>query len=148
MIYVDYVILKQSFDASEKRLQELLDKKEEAFTRTLPNAIRYDIQKVVHSVSDNSPLDDYVATIERIERQIREARVILIERYEMLARKEQELRSSKDLDDKIFVLRFIDHIKIEQIAVKLNYSRRESIDYHIRKIRHELAKAGLRTFNG
>lgn len=145
MVYVDYVILKQSYDESSRRLTELLDKKEEAFTRTLPNAIRYDLQKVMHSVSENSPLDDYVMDIERIEEQIREARMLVYQRKEVLDMKEQELRASEDIDDRIYVLRFIQHLKTDQIARKLHYSNRRSIYYHLNKIEHELQKAKVFT---
>lgn len=141
MVYIDYVILKQSYDESFKKLNVLLDKKEEAFTRTLPNAIRYDLQKVIHSVSEHSPLDDYVMDIERIEEQIRKARMLVYQRKETLDLKEQELRASEAIDDRIYVLRFINHMKVDQIARKLNYSDQRSVYYHLDKIKHELKKA-------
>lgn len=140
MIYVDYVILKTAYNESLNKLKEALDKQEEAFTRTLPNAIRYDLQKVMHSPSTTSPLDDYVMNNEYLEQKIRQAKVILVERKEMLDLKEQELRNSSDLDDKIFLMRYVDGMKVEQIARKLHYSGRESIYYHIRKIKHEIKK--------
>lgn len=133
MLYVDYVILKQSYDESLRRLKELLDKKEEAFTRTLPNAIRYDITKVIHSVSTNSTLDDYVMNIEAIEQEIRKARVIVYERKEMLNLKEEELRSSKDTNDRIYVMRYLDNRKVSEIARKLNYVQ-ETIYKRLNKI--------------
>lgn len=145
MIYVDYVILKQSYDESLRRLKDLLDRREEAFTRTLPNAIRYDLQKVMHSVSDNSPLDDYVMDIERIEAQIREAKILAMDRKVMLDLKEEELRKSEDIDDRVFYLRSVMKLKVEQIALRLHYSDRASVYYHIRKIKHELAKAKVNT---
>ena len=133
MLYVDYVILKQSYDESLRRLKELLDKKEEAFTRTLPNAIRYDITKVMHSVSTNSALDDYVMNIESIEQEIRKARVIVYERMEMLSLKEEELRASKDTNDRIYVMRYLDNRKVSEIARKLNYVQ-ETIYKRLNKI--------------
>lgn len=133
MLYIDYVILKQSYDESLRRLKELLDKKEEAFTRTLPNAIRYDITKVIHSVNTNSALDDYVMNIEAIEQEIRKARVIVYERKEMLNLKEEELRSSKDTNDRIYVMRYLDNRKVSEIARKLNYVQ-ETIYKRLNKI--------------
>ena len=140
MIYVDYVILKQSYDESLRRLKELLDRREEAFTRTLPNAIRYDLQKVMHSVSSNSALEDYIIDNEHLEQQIREAKILVMDRKEMLDLKEEELRKSADVDDRVFYLRSIQKLKVDQIALKLHYSDRASVYYHIRKIKHELAK--------
>ena len=133
MLYVDYVILKQSYDESLRRLKELLDKKEEAFTRTLPNAIRYDLTKVIHSVSTNSALDDYVMNIEAIEQEIRRARVIVYERKEMLNLKEEELRASRDTNDRIYVMRYLDNRKVSEIARKLNYVQ-ETIYKRLNKI--------------
>lgn len=133
MLYVDYVILKQSYDESLRRLKELLDKKEEAFTRTLPNAIRYDLTKVKHSVSTNSALDDYVMNIEAIEQEIRKARVIVYERKEMLSLKEEELRASRDTNDRIYVMRYLDNRKVSEIARKLNYVQ-ETIYKRLNKI--------------
>ena len=144
-VYVDYVILKVSYDESLNRLGELLDRKEEAFTRTLPSAIRYDLQRVRHSPSIISPLDEYVADVERIDQQIREARIILIERKELLDLKEEELRKSNDTNDKIFVLRYLERWKVERVARKLYYSV-DTIWYRERKIRKVLEKEGLSSF--
>lgn len=144
-VFVDYVILRQSYDESLKRLKELLDRKEEAFTRTLPSAIRYDLQRVVRSPSLISPLDEYVMDIEKIDQQIREARIIVIDRREMLDLKEQELRESKDTNDRIFVLRFIEHWKVDRVARKLYYSV-DTIWYRERKIKKVLEKEGLSSF--
>lgn len=140
-VYVDYVILKQSYDESLARLKQLLDRKEEAFTRTLPSAIRYDLQKVMHSPSTISPLDEYVADVERIDQQIREARLIVMDRKEMLDLKEHELRKSKDIDDHIFLLKYIERITVERIAIRMNYSE-GNIYYHLTKIKHQLKKNG------
>lgn len=144
-VFVDYVILKQSYDQSLERLRELLDRKEEAFTRTLPSAIRYDLQKVMHSVPVVSALDEYVMDIERIDQQIREARIILIDRREMLDLKEKELRESKDTNDRIFVLRYLENWKVDRVARKLYYSV-DTIWYRERKIKKILDKEGLSSF--
>lgn len=139
MIYVDYVILKTAYNESLNKLKEALDKQEEAFTRTLPNAIRYDLQKVMHSPPTISPLDDYVMTNEYLEQKIRQAKLILMERKEMLDLKEEELRNSSDLDDRIFYLKYVECLTVERIAMKLTYSE-GNVYYHLRKIRHELRK--------
>lgn len=142
MLYVDYVILKQSYDESLRRLKELLDKKEEAFTRTLPNAIRYDLQKVMHSVSTNSALDDYVMDVEKIDQQIRSAKIILMDRKEMLDLKEEELKKSRDVDDRVYFLKYIQRLTVEQIAIRMHYSE-GNIYYHLAKIKHQIKKQSL-----
>lgn len=142
MLYIDYVILKQSYDESLRRLKELLDKKEEAFTRTLPNAIRYDLQKVMHSVSTNSALDDYVMDVEKIDQQIRSAKIILMDRKEMLDLKEEELKKSRDVDDRVYFLKYIQRLTVEQIAIRMHYSE-GNIYYHLAKIKHQIKKQSL-----
>lgn len=142
MLYIDYIILRQSYDESLMRLKEAIDRKEEAFVRTLPNAIRYDLQKVLHSITSHSTLDDYVIESEKLEEQIRQARIIVIERKEMLNLKEEELRKSHDTTDVVYVMRYVDGYKVNQIAQKLGY-RQESIYYHIGKIKHQLKKNGI-----
>lgn len=141
-VYVDYVILRTAYNESLRRLKELLDRKEEAFVRTLPNAIRYDLQKVLHSVSDHSALDDYVISAERIEEQIRQARIIVMDRKEMLDLKARELKQSKNIDDRIFWLKYVELLTVENIAIRMNYSE-GNIYYHLGKIKHELRKNKL-----
>lgn len=142
MLYIDYVILKQSYDESLRRLKELLDRKEEAFTRTLPNAIRYDLQKVMHSVSTNSALDDYVMDVEKIDQQIRSAKIILMDRKDMLDLKEEELKKSRDVDDRVYYLKYIQRLTVEQIAIRMHYSE-GNIYYHLAKIKHQIKKQSL-----
>lgn len=142
MLYIDYVILKQSYDESLRRLKELLDRKEEAFTRTLPSAIRYDLQKVLHSITSHSTLDDYVMDVEKIDQQIRSAKIILMDRKEMLDLKEEELRKSKDVDDRVYYLKYIQRLTVEQIAIRMHYSE-GNIYYHLAKIKHQIKKQSL-----
>ena len=142
MLYVDYVILKQSYDESLRRLKELLDRKEEAFTRTLPSAIRYDLQKVLHSITSHSTLDDYVMDVEKIDQQIRSAKIILMDRKEMLDLKEEELKKSRDVDDRVYYLKYIQRLTVEQIAIRMHYSE-GNIYYHLAKIKHQIKKQSL-----
>lgn len=142
MLYIDYVILKQSYDESLRRLKELLDRKEEAFTRTLPSAIRYDLQKVLHSITSHSTLDDYVMDVEKIDQQIRSAKIILMDRKEMLDLKEEELKKSRDVDDRVYYLKYIQRLTVEQIAIRMHYSE-GNIYYHLAKIKHQIKKQSL-----
>lgn len=141
-VFVDYVILKQSYDQSHKRLRELLDRKEEAFTRTLPSAIRYDIQKVMHSVPDVSALDEYVMAVERLNQQIREMRIIKDERRYMLMEKAEELKTSLDEFDRIFVMYYLKKLPAEYIASLLDYSV-DAIYYKKRQMEKRMDEDGI-----
>lgn len=133
MVYVDYVILKQSYDESQRRLTEMLNRKEEILTKALPKAIRYDGLKVIHSPSLISPLDDYVMNVERIDQHIREMRIILNERKYMLMLKAEELKTSLDEFDRIFVMYYLKKLPAEYIASVMDYST-DSIYYKKRKM--------------
>ena len=142
MIYIDYVILRQSYEQSDRRLRDLQDKKEEAFTRTLPNSIRYDLVRVMHSPSLISPLDEYVSEVEELDRKLKEAWKILWERYNMLMLKEQELRQSKDVDDRIFVMYYLERFKVLRIGSKVGYSK-EAVYYHKSQMEKAAAAEGI-----
>lgn len=142
MLYIDYIILKEAYDEADKRVSDLVDMREEEFVKVMPNAIQYDAVRVIKSVSPSSALDNYVIKVERIDRMIRQAKIIRNERKEQLEAKKAELKESADIDDRIFYLRSIEKKTIEEIAKLLNYSE-GNIYYHRAKIRHELKKNGI-----
>lgn len=142
MLYIDYIILKEAYDEADKRVNDLVDMSEEEFVKVMPNAIQYDAVRVIKSVSPSSALDNYVIQVERIDRMIRQAKIIRSERKEQLEAKKTELKESADIDDRIFYLRSIEKKTVEEIAKLMNYSE-GNIYYHRAKIRHELKKSGI-----
>ena len=58
----------------------------------------------------------------RIDDRLAEARSLLIERETLLRIKEDELRESKDLNDRLYVARVLDHMKMQKMTKFLNYS--------------------------
>lgn len=120
-LYIEYMKMRYSYNETISRLNTLLDAQEAAFTRTLPKAIRYDLQRVNHSPYADM-LEDYLMDIEEIEEKIRSVRLILIERRENLDRIEEQLRASKNLQDRIFVGRFIDGKSVVKLSHELSYS--------------------------
>lgn len=142
MVYVDYVILKQSYDESQRRLSEMLDRKEEILTAALPKAIRYDGLKVIHSPSLISPLDDYVMNVERIDQHIREQRITVNERKYMLMLKAEELKTSLDEFDRIFVMYYLKRYPAEYIASVLDYST-DAVYYKKRKMEARLEEENI-----
>ena len=59
----------------------------------------------------------------RIRERLTEAKEILEERAYLLEQKENDLRKSADLYDRVYTLKWIDHLKPEDIAEKVHYSR-------------------------
>ena len=129
-VYIDYEIYKARYYETQKALNDILTEKEKIFTRTLPNAIRYDNQVVGGGLPHNN-FDEYMAELEenKVNERLAEAKQLLFERQKLLYLKEQELRASKNKIDVVYRMRFLDDIKPSTIAKALAYS--ESQIYRI-----------------
>ena len=140
MLYLDYEILKSKYLDSKHIWDALMEQKEMLFLRTLPNAIQIDKEKVSGGIQGNS-FDDYLIKKEQLhlDEKIMEIESIIESREKMLKTKEQELRASRNLHDRIYSMRYMDHSRVENIAKKIGYS--ESQIYRIleiieRKMKH------------
>lgn len=129
-VFIDYEIYKCKYIEIQVKYNEILTEKENLFTRTQPNAIRYDKVQVQGGNLGNG-FDDYLIAKEKaqIDERLIEARQLLEDRERLLKLKEKELRSSKDKLDLIYCMRFIDNKRPYAIARALNYS--ESQIYRI-----------------
>ena len=126
MIYLEYHFLKQRYKDAMALVDSILAEQEEIFTRTLPNAIRYDTDKVITSNNANI-LESYVIQKEQrhIEERLSEAKKILEERKSLLKEKESELRASKHNYDVVYVCRWLDRMPVWKICRKTHYSDRQ-----------------------
>lgn len=127
MVFIEYEKLKKQYDNMQNVCDSILREKEKYFTRTQPNAIRYDKVAVTGGVHENG-FDEYLAECEKhkIDERLNEAINILHARGELLYLKEQELRASKDINDIIYVMYFLDHAKVVTIAMALCYSQSQT----------------------
>lgn len=78
-----------------------------------------------HNASTIGKAEQYAIEMEqhRIKERLTEAKEILSERVYLLEQKENDLRRSSDLYDKIYLLKWIEHEKPEDIAELVHYSR-------------------------
>lgn len=137
-IFRDYEIYKSKYYQTQRAINDILTEKEKLFTRTQPNAIRYDKNTVAGGKQSNG-FDDYLIECEEqeLDKRLAEAKRLLFEREKLLLLKERELRASRDKLDVVYRMRFLDDIKPQTIAMALAYS--ESQVYRIiEKIRKEL----------
>lgn len=130
MIYLEYERFKVKYLEIQNKYNEILTEKENLFTKTQPNAIRYDLEHVQGGDHENG-FDSYLIAKEekKIDERLFEARQLLEDREKLLLLKEKELRASKDKLDRIYCMRFVDNKRPYIIARSLNYS--ESQIYRI-----------------
>lgn len=140
MLYLDYEILKSKYLEIRMVWDALMSEKEMLFSKTLPTAIQLDKERVSGGIQSNS-FDDYLIKKEQLhlDEQLLEAESIIVSREKMLKMKESELRSSRNLHDRIYVMRYIDRSRVINIAKRIGYS--ESQIYRIletidEKIKH------------
>lgn len=123
MVFLEYEEYKRQYLETQRIFNSILMEQEELFTRTQPNAVRYDKDRVQTSPS-NSQFDDYISQKEsrRIDERLKEAKTLLEDREYILHKKEDELRQSMDIHDVIYLYKFVDGMSVNKIAKKLNYS--------------------------
>ena len=125
MIFSEYEKAKKQLENTLGIIEEILEEKEQLFTKTQPIAVSYDKPKVKKSTSSKNSLDDYVINLEikKIEERLLKAKSILAEREKILEHYERKLRKSTDKLDIIYLMRYIDKASIDKIAWNLNYSK-------------------------
>lgn len=126
MIYPEYDLFLWQYRATLRTYNDVLLKKEELFQNTQAKAISYDKDKVSGGVPSNT-LETYITKKEelKIDETLEEVKSILDDRESLLKAKEQELRASNHLHDKVYCMRYIDFMSPYKIAEKLNYSKSE-----------------------
>lgn len=130
MIYLNYDLLRQKYLEAQYRYDVALSEREKLFAKTQPKSVQYDGGPGAGGGEINL-FDDYLIEKERrqTDERLAEARQLMNDRKEMLRIKEQELRSSRDLHDKVYRLRYIEKRNIRWIAANTGYS--ESQVYRI-----------------
>lgn len=122
--YLEYERIKDRYNNFQALFAQVLLEKERLLTKTLPNAIRYDREKVLVSV-DGNPLENYMIAVEDegLEEKLSQYRQNLKDWRVLLEIKEGELRKSQEKTDKIYVMRCIDGYGINRIAKIMSYSK-------------------------
>lgn len=124
MLYVEHNDYRNKQLEAQRKYDEILSEKERLFDKTQPRSIKYDIEKVSGGNATNR-FDDYLAAKEqkKIDERLEEIKSILDERTRLLNLKEQELRTSKDWYDKIYIYFYLENLSVAQIQFKVPYGR-------------------------
>jgi hypothetical protein len=125
-IYPLFIQASQRYEVSVMHYETLLKEREDIFSRTQPQGIRYDRDKVMTS-PNGDPFTAYMAEMERtgLQKRIETARTIMTDYKAIRDEREASLRRSKDLYDKIYRMRYLDHLKPLYIARRIGYSKSE-----------------------
>lgn len=127
MIYPEYEQYKARYNDLQNIFASFLLEKESLFTKTLPNAIRYDKDRVQNSI-DGNMLESYVIKLEdsRIDEKLDHVRQTLQDWEILLDAKERDLRKSQDKYDRIYTFKYLDGYGIKKICKIMNYSRAQT----------------------
>ena len=120
MIYEEY---KNKYYETQREYDIILTEKEKLFSITQPSAIKFDKEVVSGGVVDNM-FERYLILKEekKIDQRLEEIKSILDDRERLLKLKEQELRASTDVKDKIYKYKYLDKLKVFKIAKLVGYS--------------------------
>lgn len=123
MIYVIYEEYKNKYYETQKEYDIILNEKEKLFMITQPSAVKFDKEIVSGGTTDNT-FDRYLILKEekKIDQRLNEIKSILDDRERLLKLKEQELRASTSVQDKIYKYRYLDRLKVFKIAKLVGYS--------------------------
>lgn len=123
MIYPIYEEYKNKYYETQKEYDNILSEKEKLFTLTQPSAVKFDKVVVSGGITDNT-FEKYLILKEekKIDQRLEEIKLLLDDRKRLLKLKEQELRSSTHIQDKIYKYRYIDKLKVYKIAKLVGYS--------------------------
>lgn len=122
MIYVEYEEYKNKYYEIQKQFNEILNEKEALFNMTQPKSMKYDGEPVKGGVHKNI-FDEYLMLKEKknIDQMLEEIKSILDDRENLLKLKEEELRNSTNIHDKVYRYRYLDRMKVYKISRLVGY---------------------------
>ena len=117
MLYIVYEEYKLKFYEAQQQYNDILNEKEKLFVKTQPKATTFDKERVDGGNRRNS-FDDYVIIKEKkqIDQRLNEIKSILDDREKLLKLKEEELKASKHIYDRIYVYRYMNRLTGKKIA--------------------------------
>lgn len=132
MIYTEYEKMWVVIRKQEKELFELINKRDELFTKTQPKATTLD-KEIVDGNNPSNMMESYVIQEEYYTMRIEQLQQSLDDRYQALKRKREELKLSKNICDRIYYLKNIEKLNVFKVSVLVNYSK-EQVYRYLRKM--------------
>lgn len=121
-VYIEYEESKINYNKISKILTSLITEKENLFLNTQPKSTKFDKILTEGGKKSNS-FDNYLIEVEKkqLDQKIEEAKKLVNTRSKYLKDKEEELRSSKEWLDKIYVYRFLDKLPVKAMIHLIPY---------------------------
>lgn len=132
MIYTEYEKMWVVIRKQEKELFDLINKRDELFTKTQPKATTLD-KEIVDGNNPSNMMESYVIQEEYYTMRIEQLQQSLDDRYQALKRKREELKLSKNICDRIYYLKNIEKLNVFKVSVLVNYSK-EQVYRYLRKM--------------
>lgn len=121
MIYEEYESIWYTIRKKEKELFELINKRDELFLYTQPKSSKFDKEKV-DGKNPTNMMEQYVIQKEYLNERIMQLNITLDDIYQVLKRKRDELRQSKNTYDRIYYYYCIERLSIFKVSCLMNYS--------------------------
>lgn len=138
MLYLDYKRYQLKYLEAQEAVNAILDERTVLFQKTQPKSSISETERVDGGTRVNK-VEEYVIALEQrhINERLAEAKLIMMERRDMLQQKEAELRASKSIYDVIYVLKWLDGMRTKDIADEIAYSEAQ-VYRIIKKIRKNI----------
>ena len=131
-LFVEYELLKRECKAAKRDYDKALEKKAEYYYSVLPGASDTS-KELIKTECTNDKFLNYTIKIQEIDSEIEVRKNLYGNLSYRLKLKEIELRNSKELLDRIYLLIYEDKVKIKNIARRLGYSYQR-----IYQLKHEI----------
>jgi uncharacterized coiled-coil DUF342 family protein len=115
MIYEEYEAIWSKIRKIEKELFDLINKRDELFDMTQPKSSKFD-KEIVDGKNPINSMEQYIIQKEYMNEKIAQLNQTLDDRYQILRRKRDELKYSRDTYDRIYYYRLIEKLSPEKIA--------------------------------
>ena len=128
MIYEEYESIWNTIRKKEEELFKLINKRDELFLKTQPKSSKFDKEKVDSKTTRNM-MEEYVIQKEYLNERIMQLNITLDDIYQVLKRKRDELKQSKNIYDRIYYYRIIERLSMYKIAALIGYSKEQTYRY-------------------
>lgn len=133
MIYEEYEAILNRIHKKEKELIDQINKREDLFSMTQPKSSKFD-KEIVDGKNPTNSMEQYVIQKEYLNEKINQLNQTLDDWYQILRRKRDELKLSKNIYDRIYYLRIIERLSVYKTSVMVGYSKEQTYRY-LRKMK-------------